>query len=97
MSKRGFPGVPSDSVDKEALMALLPSPLLCPRRVFLAAIILASKFVEDICVTNRQWAKLAGLPAWEVGRCERAVGEALDWRLWIPSPSVVASRLEEAG
>ncbi len=86
--------MPSEVLDKHVLMGLLPSPLLCPRRVFLAAIILASKFVEDICVSNREWAKLAGLPPWEIGRCERAVGEALDWRLWVLSPTAVASRLE---
>lgn len=73
----------------------LPSPLLCPRRVFLAALILASKFVEDISIPNREWARLAGLPVWEVVRCERAVGEALDWRLWILSSSTVKARLDD--
>ncbi|THH21319.1 hypothetical protein EW146_g184 [Bondarzewia mesenterica] len=61
----------------------LPSPLLCPRRSFLAALILASKFTQDKCYSNRAWAKLAGLPAREIGRCERALGEALEWRLWV--------------
>lgn len=61
----------------------LPSPLLCPRRTFLAALILASKFLQDRCYSNRAWAKLSGLPPREVGRCERALGEALEWRLWV--------------
>lgn len=61
----------------------LPSPLLCPRRAFLAALILASKFMQDKCYSNRAWAKLAGLPPREIGRCERALGEALEWRLWV--------------
>ncbi|EIW83131.1 hypothetical protein CONPUDRAFT_143136 [Coniophora puteana RWD-64-598 SS2] len=61
----------------------LPSPLLCPRRAFLAALILASKFMQDRCFSNRAWAKLSGLPPREIGRCERALGEALDWRLWV--------------
>jgi len=39
----------------------LPSPLLCPRRTFLAALILASKFSQDKCYSNRAWAKLSGL------------------------------------
>lgn len=68
----------------------LPSPLLCPRRTFLAALILASKFLQDRCYSNRAWAKLSGLPPREVGRCERALGDALGWRLWVgkgaPSP-----------
>ncbi|KAJ6596662.1 hypothetical protein B0H10DRAFT_2197074 [Mycena sp. CBHHK59/15] len=75
----------------------LPSPLLCPRRAFLASLILASKFTQDKCYSNRAWAKLSGLPAREIGRCERALGDALDWRLWVgktpvasPSPASTA-------
>ncbi|KNZ72932.1 G1/S-specific cyclin pas1 [Termitomyces sp. J132] len=68
----------------------LPSPLLCPRRAFLASLILASKFTQDKCYSNRAWAKLSGLPPREIGRCERALGEALDWRLWVgKQPSAV--------
>ncbi|KAJ7217827.1 hypothetical protein GGX14DRAFT_438430 [Mycena pura] len=72
----------------------LPSPLLCPRRAFLASLILASKFTQDKCYSNRAWAKLSGLPAREIGRCERALGDALDWRLWVgktPPASQAAS------
>ncbi|KAG5638875.1 hypothetical protein H0H81_009178 [Sphagnurus paluster] len=67
----------------------LPSPLLCPRRAFLASLILASKFTQDKCYSNRAWAKLSGLPPREIGRCERALGEALDWRLWVGKQPVV--------
>ncbi|KAG6819737.1 hypothetical protein H0H93_009128 [Arthromyces matolae] len=79
----------------------LPSPLLCPRRAFLASLILASKFTQDKCYSNRAWAKLSGLPPREIGRCERALGEALEWRLWVgkqpltsslPSPPISAHR-----
>ncbi|KAF7792412.1 hypothetical protein EIP86_003449 [Pleurotus ostreatoroseus] len=79
----------------------LPSPLLCPRRTFLACLILASKFMQDRSYSNRAWAKLAGLPPREIGRCERALGEALEWRLWVgkgpapasaPAPGVGAHR-----
>jgi len=78
----------------------LPSPLLCPRRAFLAALILASKFSQDKCYSNRAWAKLSGLPPREIGRCERALGQALDWRLWVgknpaapqsPTPAATSS------
>ncbi|KAH9931090.1 uncharacterized protein BXZ73DRAFT_90175 [Epithele typhae] len=61
----------------------LPSPLCCPRRAFLACLILASKFMQDRSYSNRAWAKLASLPPREIGRCERALGEALEWRLWV--------------
>ncbi|KLO04713.1 hypothetical protein SCHPADRAFT_911489 [Schizopora paradoxa] len=66
----------------------LPSPLLCPRRAFLAALILASKFLQDRCYSNRAWAKLSGLAPREVSRCERALGEALEWRLWVGKSTV---------
>ncbi|KLO14634.1 hypothetical protein SCHPADRAFT_927776 [Schizopora paradoxa] len=66
----------------------LPSPLLCPRRAFLAALILASKFLQDRCYSNRAWAKLSGLAPREVSRCERALGEALEWRLWVGKSAV---------
>jgi hypothetical protein len=77
----------------------LPSPLLCPRRTFLASLILASKFMQDKCYSNRAWAKLAGLPAREIGRCERALGEALEWRLWVGKMPVqrVLPRSHSAG
>ncbi|KAI0374027.1 hypothetical protein BV20DRAFT_936524, partial [Pilatotrama ljubarskyi] len=73
------------SKDQSSLPPLppLPSPLCCPRRTFLACLILASKFMQDRSYSNRAWAKLAGLPPREIGRCERAVGEALEWRLWV--------------
>lgn len=70
----------------------LPSPLLCPRRAFLASLILASKFTQDKCYSNRAWAKLSGLPPREIGRCERALGDALDWRLWVGKTSPPAAQ-----
>jgi hypothetical protein len=41
--------------------AYLPSPLLCLRRTFLASLILASKFTQDRCYSNRAWAKLSSM------------------------------------
>lgn len=90
---------PGPSVELPPLPPL-PSPLLCPRRSFLAALILASKFTQDKCYSNRAWAKLAGLPAREIGRCERALGEALEWRLWVgklPCPRGPVSRSRSDG
>ncbi|KAI0320306.1 hypothetical protein OF83DRAFT_1037584, partial [Amylostereum chailletii] len=50
-----------------------------PRRTFLASLILA-KFTQDTGHTNRAWERLAALPAREIGRCKRALSEALEWR-----------------
>ncbi|KAK7053475.1 hypothetical protein VNI00_004101 [Paramarasmius palmivorus] len=73
----------------------LPSPLLCPRRAFLASLILASKFTQDKTYSNRAWAKLSGLPPREIGRCERALGEELGWRLWVGKTPCASSSPEK--
>lgn len=77
-----------------ALPTLLPqpSPLLCPRRTFLACVILAAKFVEEHSRLNCSWAKLVGLSPREIGRCERAVGNVLKWRLWVGKIPSAAAR-----
>ncbi|KAJ7206928.1 hypothetical protein C8J57DRAFT_1201605, partial [Mycena rebaudengoi] len=47
-----------------------------------STLILVSKFTQDkLCYSNRAWAKLSGLPAREIGRCECALGDALDCHL----------------
>jgi hypothetical protein len=66
---------PEPTVVVASTSSPLPSPLLCPRRTFLALLILASKFSQDKCYSNRAWAKLSGLPAREIGRCERTLGQ----------------------
>ncbi|KDN36067.1 hypothetical protein RSAG8_11089, partial [Rhizoctonia solani AG-8 WAC10335] len=60
-----------------------PSPLIDPHCTFLALLVLASKFPLDKAFSNKAWAKLSGLEALEVGKCERALGSALNWRLWV--------------
>ncbi|KAJ3909950.1 hypothetical protein F5879DRAFT_781255, partial [Lentinula edodes] len=55
----------------------------CPRRTFLASLILATKFMHDKSYSNRAWGTVCKLPSREVSRCERALGNALQWRLWI--------------
>ncbi|KAF7980056.1 hypothetical protein HWV62_39830 [Athelia sp. TMB] len=64
-------------------MPLSPSPLLCPRRTFLASLILALKLTQDRSYSNKAWAKLSGLPPHEIGRCKHALGNALNWHLWV--------------
>ncbi|KIO33409.1 hypothetical protein M407DRAFT_3963 [Tulasnella calospora MUT 4182] len=62
---------------------LATHPLLDARRTFLASLVLATKFIQDKAYSNKAWAKLSGLAGKEVGRCERALGGALQWRLWV--------------
>ena len=85
--KEPSPEEPSQDREATSTEPLVPSPLLCPRRTFLASLILASKFLQDRCYSNRAWAKLSGLSPREVGRCEKALGDALEWRLWVGKQS----------
>ncbi len=82
------PSTPVDKSSGPSRSQNLPSPLLCPQRAFLAPLILASKFFQDKCYSNRAWAKLSGLPPREIG--ERALGQALEWRLWVGKSSLQA-------
>jgi hypothetical protein len=57
------------------------SPLLDPRRLLLAAVMLSTKLLHDHAPNNRAWARVCGLAPRDVGACERALGKALDWKL----------------
>lgn len=53
------------------------------RRVFLASLVLACKFVFDKPYDNRSWSLISGLGSRDIGECERVIGDVLQWRLWI--------------
>jgi len=66
-------------------------PIACGRRMFLAAVIVASKYLQDRNYSNRAWAKISGLPVKEinanefvflnVAKYDLYVGEAL-YKRW---------------
>ncbi|SPO37078.1 related to PCL5 - cyclin [Pseudozyma flocculosa] len=86
-----------DAIDRAKALAASPAPtssaedvakaretakmLNCPRRMFLAAVMVSSKFVQDRTYSNRAWCKISGLPVKELGRIERAFLAAIDYRL----------------
>ena len=39
--------------------------------------------MQDRSYSNKAWGKLTGLQPREVSRCERALANALEWRLWV--------------
>ncbi|CAE7135111.1 unnamed protein product [Rhizoctonia solani] len=88
---RAAPEIRRAIADSDDESGAMDSPLLDPRRVYLAAIILGSKFLLDRTYTNKTWAGVSGLEALEVGRCERTLAEALQWRLWIGGPNDTSS------
>ncbi|PYH45407.1 putative G1/S-specific cyclin Pcl5 [Aspergillus saccharolyticus JOP 1030-1] len=56
----------------------------CGRRMFLAALILASKYLQDRNYSARAWSKISGLNTVEINQNELMFLEAVNWRLHIP-------------
>lgn len=72
--------------DEEAAKVLadqagLAHPLLCGRRIFLASVMVASKFLQDKNFSNRAWSRLTGLPLKQLGLVEREFLAAIGWDL----------------
>lgn len=57
------------------------SPLLCGRRMFLASLICASKYLQDRNYSNKAWAKISGLAIAEINANERTFLELVGWEL----------------
>ncbi|KAI0894383.1 hypothetical protein F4806DRAFT_498165 [Annulohypoxylon nitens] len=57
--------------------------LQCGRRMFLAALILASKYLQDRNYSARAWSKISGLATQEINQNEMAFLEAVKWKLHI--------------
>ena len=58
----------------------------CGRRMFLAALILASKYLQDRNYSARAWSKISGLKISEINTNEIAFVTAVDWKLHVPEP-----------
>ncbi len=57
--------------------------LQCGRRMFLASLILASKYLQDRNYSARAWSKISGLSTAEINQNETAFLHAVNWRLHI--------------
>jgi hypothetical protein len=58
--------------------------LQCGRRMFLAALILASKYLQDRNYSARAWSKITSLEVCEINTIEIAFLLAIDWKLHVP-------------
>ncbi|KAI1320559.1 hypothetical protein EDD11_000521 [Mortierella claussenii] len=58
-------------------------PVGCGRRMFLAALILASKFQQDRTYSNKAWSKISGLPVSEINLNEITFLALIDYRLFV--------------
>ncbi|OKL62277.1 hypothetical protein UA08_02864 [Talaromyces atroroseus] len=56
----------------------------CGRRMFLAALILASKYLQDRNYSARAWSKISGLQTQEINQNEMMFLQAVDWQLHVP-------------
>lgn len=69
----------------------IPVKLACGRRVLVAALQVATKFLQDHCYSVDVWARISGLPKQDLVSNELALMEALQWRLFISSEAYVRS------
>lgn len=58
--------------------------MLCGRRMFLTALILASKYLQDRNYSARAWSKISGLPMKEINDNERRYLRFVGWDLHVP-------------
>jgi len=73
-----------EEVRFQQLLADQTSPILCDRRTFLAALIVASKYLQDKNYSNKAWSKISGLPLQEINTNENAFLKLINWNLHVP-------------
>ncbi|KAF2172392.1 hypothetical protein M409DRAFT_63096 [Zasmidium cellare ATCC 36951] len=78
------PHVPkSDFTMEQTLDCPADRALMCGRRMFLAALILASKYLQDRNYSAKAWSKMSGLKVCEINMNERTFLSKINWRLHI--------------
>lgn len=55
----------------------------CGRRMFLAALISAHKYLQDKTYKNSAWSKVSGLNVGEINHAEKVMLQLLDYRLYV--------------
>ena len=81
------PYVPKTDFTQEQRMDCPASrALMCGRRMFLAALILASKYLQDRNYSAKAWSKMSGLKVCEINFNERTFLSKISWKLHIPEP-----------
>ncbi|KAI8075795.1 uncharacterized protein B0P05DRAFT_546435 [Gilbertella persicaria] len=59
----------------------------CGRRMFLASLMVASKYLHDKNYHNKAWAKITGLDIKEINAAEMAFLKLIDYRLHVSKPT----------
>jgi hypothetical protein len=60
--------------------------VLCGRRMFLAALMVASKYLNDRNYRNKTWAKIACLPVQEINKTEYIFLDLIQYELYVSKP-----------
>jgi hypothetical protein len=78
------PHVPSiDLTMEQTEESSAKRPLQCGRRMFLAALILSSKWLQDRNYSSKAWSKISGLKISEINENEMAFLSAVGWNLHV--------------
>lgn len=77
------PHVPHPDVKEQSHDKPVCRAMQCGRRMFLSALILASKYLQDRNYSARAWSKISGLNTLEINQNELMFLEAVGWRLHI--------------
>ncbi|GES98760.1 G1/S-specific cyclin Pcl5 [Rhizophagus clarus] len=78
-----FPSTPSSEYPPDSNQSQNNDPATCGRRMFLAALIVASKYLQDRNYSNRAWSKISGLPVHEINANEICFLKLIDYNLFI--------------
>ncbi|KAF2155547.1 hypothetical protein K461DRAFT_274546 [Myriangium duriaei CBS 260.36] len=73
-----------DLVADQSADAVARRAMQCGRRMFLSALILASKYLQDRNYSAKAWSKMSGLKTTEINSNERLFLDAVNWKLHIP-------------
>lgn len=71
------PGHPAQANKQQAL------PLMCGRRMFLASLMLAFKFLQDRNYSSRAWSTISGLSLKDINGNEAALLRAIDYQTFV--------------
>lgn len=81
------PFVPKNDFTQEQVMDCPANrALMCGRRMFLAALILASKYLQDRNYSAKAWSKMSGLKITEINTNERTFLNKVQWKLHMHKP-----------
>ncbi|ORY05130.1 hypothetical protein K493DRAFT_296661 [Basidiobolus meristosporus CBS 931.73] len=62
----------------------IPDFTKCGRRMFIASLILATKYLQDKNYMNRAWAKIMGVKVAEINHIEKIFLQLIDYQLYVP-------------